>query len=224
MPVATVERPVEPVEQLVSRPEQATLYMSRRNELRLVRAATRNRYNAEGSKIETLQGESLTFTDGSFRVPLRGKVGIDKGMKVPVDELRAWLEGDPEAGVEPHRLFGDREEGFWRVDAVAPPVSEVELERLTELTTDLDIPRLGVFIEQEEAGWARERLLVAARKALARVEEAMTRLRAEERDALAKAREEGRSEGSQAPPEGTGEVKAAEPTAETSKGASGAEG
>lgn len=203
MSTAELDHPTE--ERLVSRPEEGTLYMSRRNELRLVKSPTRSRFNAEGSKIETIQGESVTFRDGALRLPTGGKATIDAGLRVSVDELRTWLED--------HRAFGDREEGFWRVDPVAPPVDGGELERLTEITTDLDIPRLEAFIAQEEEGWARPRLLKAAEAALARVNEAMTRLRAEERDALDRAREEGRSEGAQGVPGDTAAVVEPDPTA-----------
>lgn len=214
MPTAELEKPVEE-EQLVARPEDGTVYMSRRSDLRLLKTQTRNRYNAEGSVIETIQGECILFRDGVLRLPTRGKALIDKGMKVPVGELREWLED--------HKSFGDREEGFWRVDPVAPPVGEVELERLTEITTDLDIPRLEAFIAQEEAGWAREKLLKAARAALERVQDAMTRLRAEERDAFAKAREEGRAEALETASKAQEDQKTAEPTAAPSKSASGVE-
>lgn len=215
MPAATVEKPNEP-EQLVSQPEGGTLYMSRRSELRLLRTNTRNRFDQEGHKIETMQGESVTFKDGVLRLPTSKRMTIDKGMKVPTEEIREWLED--------HRSFGDREEGFWRVDPVAPPVGEDELERLTELTTDLDMDRLALFIEQEEAGWGREKLLVAARKAYGRVEEAMTRLKAEQRDALAKARSEGRSEALEMASQAKGAPRTAKDMAQGAKDAEGVEG
>jgi hypothetical protein len=70
----------------------------------------------------------------------------------------AWLED--------HRAIGNIEEGFWRVDPTAPAPSREELQTLTRAAFSLDTEKLERLIEQEEAGWRREDILVIAREAV----------------------------------------------------------
>jgi hypothetical protein len=143
---------------LVSQPETKTLFMSRRSELRLVKTPRYPRYGASGQKVGEDPGQVIPFRDGVFRCPPTGTVELEDGRKADAAEVLAWLED--------HRAIGNIEEGFWRVDPTAPAPSREELQTLTRAAFSLDTEKLERLIEQEEAGWRREDILVIAREAV----------------------------------------------------------
>lgn len=153
---------IEP-ESLVAAPDDHVVFYSRRQDLRLVKTPRYPIYGPGGREMGTQLGEAVQFRDGQLRVPLKGKMRMDDGREMPAVEVRDWLEN--------HRLFSDREDGFWRIDPEAPPVSREELDALTQIALDFDEERLVAFIEQERSGWAREDLLGTAEKALERMRE-----------------------------------------------------
>jgi hypothetical protein len=136
-------------EQLVSRPETKTLFMSRRSNLRLVKVPRYPMYGAAGLKIGEKPGEIVEFKEGVCR------------------------EDDPEViqWLEAHPLYRDLQDGFWRVDPVAPPVSREELDAVLEAAFDPE--RLQQIIEQERSGWNRQDFLGPAENALVRLQEAL---------------------------------------------------
>lgn len=168
---ATLER--EPEQQMVSTKPGTVTFMARRENLKLVKRAERNRRNAEGDVVEVIPGERLQFVDGLLRVPPAGEIGGEKDEPIDAESLLLWLEGgtDPKGKkVRAHPLFGDREEGFWRVDEPAPAVTPEEMDALTDLAVSQDAEGIEALIAQEEAGWGREGLLGSARKLLERVQ------------------------------------------------------
>jgi HAMP domain-containing protein len=170
-------------EQMVSVPDTSTLFMARRSELRLIRKAIMQTRDAEGRPAETIPGETVQFRDGVLRVPASGRMRLEDGRDASAAEILDWLENHP--------MRDDVQEGFWRVDPVAPPPSEAELEQLQELAMELDAPGLELFMEQERAGWNREKLLEVAQRSLERVQEKVTETDARREAALAQARAEG---------------------------------
>src|SRR5215472_13729886 len=114
MPAAVAEP-----QQFVSVPDTGEIWLARRSSLRLVKRPTRQTRDAEANPAETIYGQTLEFTEGVFRLPA---VRLAYGVECEAQELREWLARHP--------MKDDREEGFWRVDAVAPPVSSEELHRL----------------------------------------------------------------------------------------------
>lgn len=189
MATATID---EQTESLVSQPEAKLLFMSRRSELRLTK---KSRYPIRGphGQVEGMtQGQFVAFRDGVFRCAPAGEVtlvdSLDGG-EVDVDgqELVAYLRK--------HRLFGNREEGFWEVDPVAPAPSKAELSTLIRLSQRADVEQLEAFIAQERAGWNRTDLLEAAEEALEASRAAIVELEQGEAQAAAKqAAQRGRSE------------------------------
>jgi len=156
MPAAVAEP-----QQFVSTPDTGEIWLARRSALRLIKRPTRQTRDAEGNPAETIYGQTLEFTEGVFRLPAEGPVRLAYGVECEAQELRAWLAAHP--------MKDDREEGFWRVDAVAPPVSSEELHKLMELATNLDLEGLREFLAQEQAGWDREQLTSTAAGAIERL-------------------------------------------------------
>lgn len=179
------------LEQIIDRPRHAVLFMSRRSELRLVLKPIRERRGIEGEKLEHIPGETVCFRDGKLEVPLEGgEMTLDDGRTVESGPILKWLES--------HRSHGNREEGFWRVDPVAPAPSEDEIGLLTQLATTLDLEGLERFLVTERDGWARPQLLRVAERAIERVSDALQKAQAAAAEQLAAAREEGRREASKA--------------------------
>jgi hypothetical protein len=147
---------------LVSQPETKTLYMSRRSELRLVLTARQPITGAAGQKTGESPGRVAQFRDGVFRCPPTGTVELEDGRQADAAEITAWLDT--------HRLNGNVEEGFWRVDPTAPALSRAEMETMTQAAIALDSEKLLALIAQEEAGWAREDVLSIARDAVESIE------------------------------------------------------
>lgn len=156
---------------LVQTPEDSILFMCRRSDLRLT---WKKRYpvrDAGGQPVGMTPGAYVAFRDGVFRCPKEGPFtlvdSLDGGTfdLEDVTELLEWLDR--------HRLRDDREDGFWRVDPTAPPVSQDEILALNDLVLKLDLDGLERFIAQEEAGWGREDLLATARTTLEKVTEVL---------------------------------------------------
>lgn len=160
-------------DRLVSEPSRTITFCARRDELKLVLIPERVRRNAEGDIVETIPGMRLRFEDGILRIPPSGQVRGEKGEVLSADEVLKRLEGDPKDPFQfpPHRMLGDREEGFWRLDQPAPAPTEAEIQMLVDLGMERDETAIKRFISQEEAGWGRESLLANARKTLERVQE-----------------------------------------------------
>jgi hypothetical protein len=181
-PVAEMDAP--PADRvLVSQPDTSVLFMSRRSSLRLVKKAIRPVRGAEGQQVDVTQGETIQFVDGVLRLPREGRVMLQNGDSIDAGDALGWVEG--------HKLMGDWQEGFWRVDPTAPPLSKVELDALMDLAVNLDADGLRDLIAQEEAGWGRADLLESARGTLVRVEATLARVTAEREAALEQARADG---------------------------------
>lgn len=148
-------------ERLVATPDSHVLFMCRRSDLRLVKTPRYPRYGPGGQQVGEKPGEVVAFRDGTLRVPRTGMAILEDGRQVDAEEIVEWLEG--------HRLFTDSEDGFWRVDPTAPPVSQAEIDALNDIVLDLDEDKLLAFIEQERAGWGRDDLLASAERVLERM-------------------------------------------------------
>lgn len=177
---------------LVSQPENSALYMSRRSLLRLVLEKKVPVRGPQGEQIDETEGVMLVFRDGVLRVPLDGEVTTETGSKIPSARALEFLDG--------HRMNGSLQEGFWRVDPTAPPISAAETEKLVEFAIALDADSLRTFIEQERNGWEREKLIEVAEGTLERVLATLEN----QQTALAKARAEGEAAAKKAPPKGSG--------------------
>ncbi len=181
----------------VQTPETTVLFMARRSSLRLVLRPTRQTRDAEGNVAETIQGATLAFHEGVLRIPKEGDVDLEAGNTMPAEDVLARLER--------HKRFGDVNEGFWRVDPVAPPPSQEELDTLMRLATELDADGLQAFIAAEREGWAREALLTTAEGALERMAALRQSADANAAAAIEKARKEGREEAGKRGEPGGGE-------------------
>ncbi len=145
----------------ISKPSSSVLFTSARDGLRLTKEQRYPVYGPSGAKVGEQPGKALRFQDGALRVDESG-VDMADGGRLPAAEALEFLRG--------HRLFGDKQEGFWEVQQAAPPVSQAELEALMnaawEATTTVSEGPLSRLIDAEEAGWARESLLAPAREHL----------------------------------------------------------
>lgn len=168
----------------ITAPPSDVVYMARRSELRLTKTARypiRSAVTGERSGQNT-PSEALGFRDGVLRVPKEGHLRmqdtLDGGVwEIDAEELHKWLEN--------HRLYGDINDGFWRVDPTAPPISAAELKELQSAAIRLDKDKLREIIAVESEGWQREDVLSTARESLDQI----TALEAEaEREAAAKAK------------------------------------
>lgn len=153
--------------QLVSAPARATIYLSRRRELRLVKTPKYPIFGQAGSKVGELPGETIPFHDGRLDVPQDGVMVLEDGRKVEASEVREWLED--------HRLFGDQEGGFWELEQVGPPVSKAEMDAILDAVGAWDVEKLEAIIEQESDGWQRQDLLASAREHLDKIRAARGR-------------------------------------------------
>jgi hypothetical protein len=156
-------------EPLVSQPGTSPRDPSRRSELRLVRLARYPKFGPAGQQVGEERGQAVQFREGRLDVPLEGQVELENGDKLPAAEIREWLDN--------HKLNGSTEEGFWKVDPVAPPVSQEEIASL--LSVALDEDALLELIEQERNGWDREALLVPAQEQLEKLRATLAQMQAE---------------------------------------------
>lgn len=169
-------------ETLVSPTDSTVLFMSRRSALRLtMRPRYKTRDPVSGQQTGETKGVFIGFRDGQVRIPKDGEfVAVDtldggESDPMPAGEVQDWLMR--------HRLFGNREEGFWRVDPTAPPVSQDEMRVMMNAATTLDEETLREIVRQEEAGWARDDILSVAREALDRIGEIREQAEAAQREA-----------------------------------------
>jgi hypothetical protein len=153
---------------LVAPTDKTVLYMSRRSELRLTKRRRFPVRNPVTGEVEgTTPGEFVAFRDGQVRIPKSGTVtlvdSLDGGeAEVDAAEVHKWMEN--------HRLFDNQLEGFWRVDPLAPPVSDDEMRALMDAALTLDEEMLREIARQEAEGWGREQILTRVDDALAKIE------------------------------------------------------
>jgi hypothetical protein len=147
-----------PDETLVDQPAAATVFASRREDLRLIKLPRYPQFGAGGQKVGEQQGEALQFRNGTLPVPAQGTITLEDGRELDAGEVRDWLQR--------HRLFGNQHEGFWEVTLAAPPVSDEEQRRVMRAVAKLDVETLEAMQEQERAGWAREGFLGTLDEAL----------------------------------------------------------
>lgn len=147
-----------------SKPENAVTFTARRSELRLVKTAKYPIYGPNGQPQGETVGETVKFRDGILKVPARGKVTLEDGRDADAAEILSWLKG--------HRLYQNADDGFIELQQVAPPVSQQEMEALTDAAIALDVETLEAIKREEEAGWGRADLLTTVDKALKGVGEA----------------------------------------------------
>lgn len=164
-------------EQLVAPTETSYLYMSRRADLRLVRIPRYPIFAGGGRQVGEEPGQMLQFIENTLRVPKDGKVMLADGRRVDSGEILQWLDS--------HRRYGDVEDGFWRVDPTAPPVSQDELDRLLDAALNYDQDLLEEIVRQERAGWGRSQIIESAERSLAKIRE-MEVLAAQEQAKAAK--------------------------------------
>lgn len=148
---------------LVNQPESATLFASRREDLRLIKYPRYPQFGAGGQKVGEARGEALQFRHGALPVPATGTITLEDGREVDAGEVREWLRG--------HRRFGDQHEGFWEVTLAAPPVSDEEQRRVMRAVARLGSETLETMLEQERAGWAREGFIETLEESLTEVRE-----------------------------------------------------
>jgi hypothetical protein len=159
-------------QELVATPTKVAQYASRRSDLRLVKVPIYPRYGGEGRKVGELPGETVEFRNGLLTIDLtKDETVIAADHRVSTPELVEWLEE--------HRLLGDPDEGFFKVQVAEPPVSEDEISRLQDAAIELDIDTLEAMIAQEEAGWQRDAILRNARKSIKSIHEIRARAQAE---------------------------------------------
>jgi hypothetical protein len=156
-------------EQLVATRNVEAMYLSRREDLRLVRIPRYPQHAPSGLKIGESRGQAIQFRGAQFVVPKDAPLVLDNGDEITDEEEKAAII----AWLDTHKLQLDDLEGFWRIDPAAPPVSAEEQRTLGRLNRALDVAGLERFIAQEEEGWAREALLDAARADLQGVRETL---------------------------------------------------
>jgi hypothetical protein len=153
--------------QLVSKPDDSIVYMSRREELRLtMKARYPVRNTITGQPEVVTRGIFCGFRGGTLRIPREGTVNLvdtlDGGeYEMEAEEVHKWLQK--------HRRYGDRSEGFWMLEQPAPPVTAEEINRLVQAATDWNVELLEEVIAQESAGWKREDVLKVAQGSIDRI-------------------------------------------------------
>jgi hypothetical protein len=151
------------VQELVSAPAKVAQYAARRSELRLVKVGVYPIYGPGGQKVGDKPGETVEFRNGLLTVDLtQDETAIAAGRSVPTEELVEWLER--------HRLLGDREEGFFKVEIAAPAISDAEMGALMDAAVNLDTDKLQAILEAEQQGWQREAIINNATRSLASIE------------------------------------------------------
>lgn len=148
-------------EPVISKPETTDLFMSLRDELRLVRVPRYPIHGAAGQKVGEQPGQAVTFKESVLRIPREGTILLEDGRAADAAEIREWLLN--------HRLFGDHREGFWLVDQKAPAPSRDELDQLMRAAMHLDDELLERILEEERAGWGRADIVETAENALEQI-------------------------------------------------------
>jgi hypothetical protein len=150
-PVSEASEEEPAVEDIVPRPDSSIVFMARRSDLRLVKTAKQVSYNSAGTKVGEVAGQTVEFRDGVLRVPREGMMRIGDGRSIDVEELLPWLADHP--------MCDSVEEGFWRVDATAPPLSAAEAQAIQRFSRRLDLDGLASMLDAEREGWARAPVL-----------------------------------------------------------------
>ena len=152
---------------LVSQPSTLITYAARRENLRLTKRRRFPVRNPVTGEVEgQTQGQYVGFRFGLFQCPPSGPfmlVDTLDGGQVEVDAA------DVIEFLDKHRLNGDQQEGFWRVEQAAPPISGEEMNALTQAALGLDEESLQKILEQERAGWKRPDIISNAEMALERI-------------------------------------------------------
>jgi hypothetical protein len=135
--------------------------VSRRQNLRLVMEPSYDIFNGP-RKVGVSPSKTVAFYDGRYQLPPSGEITYEDGRKGDASEALEWLRT--------HRLYGDREEGFWEMPRVAPAVSQEETRVLLGALAKLDEETLLKALEEERTGWAREDFIVTIEGTLAEVQ------------------------------------------------------
>jgi hypothetical protein len=171
---ATIDEP----QALISTPDTQLLYMSRRSMLRLtLRPRYWKRDPTTGEKTEMTPGIFAAFRDGVLRIPPSGPCVLTdslNGGEVEIEDA-----ADVVKLLDRHRLINNREEGFWRVDPTAPPVSQSEMRAMLKAARTLDVETLERIIETEKAGWGRAAIIDEAQEAVDEIRKALAEYEAQ---------------------------------------------
>lgn len=165
MPSATVESPV-------AKPRNVKRFIARRTDLVLTKIGREPVYGPGGVKVNDMPGEKIAFRGGILEVPLDegATIKLVDGRDMPAQEILDWLTGVEGDTARPaHRLYGDREDGFWDLELPAPAPSSEELDRLQDLAIYHDVDGLEAFIAAERAGFNRPELIEVAEGTIERV-------------------------------------------------------
>jgi len=159
---------------VLSKPKAERVYISRRSDLLLVLVRDKRRVSQEtGETGESIQGKRRQFVEGRLTIPEKGVVRGARGERLTAKEAIEHLEGRGKPGeddyIEPHDLLGDREEGFFKLPKVAPPMSEEEAQKVVELAIAGDVQALEDLHEAELTGWERTDLLELISDTLSKV-------------------------------------------------------
>ena len=147
------------------------MYVAKREDLRLVKKPRYPIRGASGEQVDVTPGEVLQFRNGVLHVPKKGTLQLEDGREVDAAELIPWLDK--------HRLYGDKWDGFWRLDPAAPPVSAEEQATMFEAAMALDVDTLERMLEQEQAGWNRDELVALLKGGIEKIHAALNAALAE---------------------------------------------
>jgi hypothetical protein len=153
---------------LVAEPPNRVLFFARRDSLRLTmtaRYATRD--PVSGQPTGQTPGKFVAFRDFRFEVPPTGEVTIVDST-IEAAEVVEWLKR--------HRLFGDREEGFWLYEEPAPAITAAEQQRVSDAALEHDVATLEEMLAQERAGWAREEFVANLTDTIRKIRELQDRM------------------------------------------------
>lgn len=198
---------------VVAAKKPVRVYFARREELVLTKRKSK-RVMSGGEQVDVEPGELLSFINGKLTVPLDDDLITLQGLHIDGQEVIDFLEGNEgrelargEKRISPHHLFGDRQEGFWLHEEVAPAITPAEQGSLIELAEERDVEGIEAFIAAEREGFNRPDLIATAEGTLERVRERLAK------DAEAKAK---------ADAEADAEAKDAEAAAARAGGSNGA--
>lgn len=165
---------LEVEEPRISKPAKVAMFAARREDLRLIKVPRYPVRDAGGRQVSESLGEAVQFRRGVLEVPTDGGLALEDGREIAGSDLIPWLEK--------HRLFGNREEGFFKVEVAAPAPSEEEMQALMNAAIALDEDKLQAIVVEEEAGWARDAILNVAREGVERIRAFKEQAAAESKD------------------------------------------
>lgn len=152
---------LEVEEPRISKPAKVAMFAARREDLRLIKVPRYPVRDAGGRQVSESLGEAVQFRRGVLEVPTDGGLMLEDGREIAGADLIPWLEK--------HRLFGNREEGFFKVEVAAPAPSEEEMQALMNAAIALDEEKLEAILSEEQAGWARDAIVNVAREGVERI-------------------------------------------------------